>query len=359
MKLLPPKIQRNLMLLHVSGILFLLSKLLIASSTDDIDVLEVATPSVIKANFIEFIQSRDLDSAKDAAKENPFLTAQFNADIFKEVLDCYQQKEDKTICDQFYALLEPSYSELSKSETTPLIMAIFARCDEVFDKLVDNPDHLTAVDAHGRTALMYAVRLDREYMMLRMLYYGLDKIKDLERKEQFLNASDKNKMTVMHHVCDSAQSEQDKTEWIRRLKGLGGKVVTDVPYQANVWNLALRDELTPLGAELYHKDWKKSVVMAQKFYETFLYLMIVANRVAILNAIIPHLFTLWNCLPIQTAQALFYFAEQFVLEGFDSNVVISFDLPSGVYHFSINLLMILFVAYMMTSNNNISSLFRS
>jgi ankyrin repeat protein len=227
-------------------------------------------------------------------------------------------------------------------------MAIFFGNSDVFNMLVEIPSLLSAVDAYERTALMYAARLGREYMLIRMIMYGLDKI---ENREELLNLRDKDGKTVLHYVCESTESSEDKVRLIQVLIANGAQVVQDVPYQASIWEISLRDKLIPLQAEVYHKDWQKSVALVRKISQNLLVSIAIFSRAAIVNAMIPHLFTLWNSLPVQACQALFYYAEQLALEGFDSNVVISFDLPSGIYHFSFNLLMLLFIAFVISVNN--------
>ena len=347
------------MLLHISGILFLLGKFLIASSTEPKieqgeEVVELLTPSVAKSEFITAIKELNLESARKIVEDHPFITNQFNADVFAEIIACYPKTEtDKNaICDQFYELISPSLFELSKSHTTPLIMAVFGNNLDVFNKLIEDPNHLLPLDAHHRTALMYAARLGREYMMIRMVQFALPKLKN---PVDLLNVQDKDKKTVLHHLCESNQSEEDKIRWTRILKENGALVNKDIPYPVDVWNVDLRREFSSHGAEVIHKDWNKSVAMAASTLRGYALLTVLVYRHAFAEAVIPHLFTLLNSLPIRALQTLFYYIGMLAFEGFDMNVVISFNLPSGNYDFSFNVLMLLFLALLFSQGHKIQS----
>ncbi len=323
------------MILNVAGILIVLVKLLNASVTEAVEVVEIATPSVAQSDFIFSILNRDLEAAKRLAQDNPFLTAQFNADIFSEILKCYAQEMNQAICEPFYELISPSFTELSKSETTPMIMAVFANSIEVFNKLIESSSNLIAKDTYGRTPLMYAARLDREYMMLRMVMYGLDKV---ENREELLNVRDKHNKSLLHHICESSQTDSEKAEWVRVLKVYGVQVDTNHPYAANVWAYELRRELVTQGAKVFHKD-------ADKMLELGLDLSLKASlgtaillRKEIFDFAIPFLFIIADSLPAQLAQAPFYYLGQLLLHGFDANLVLSYDTDNYICRLKFNLL---------------------
>lgn len=329
----------------LSGLLFLLGQFLVVSSSKTTpisdDIFEIETPEVIKDNFINAVRNRDLETAKHIAKENPFISSQFNNDVFAPIMNCYVDEESAPFCDQFFELIEGSFANLSKSKTTPLVSAVYAGNELVFNKLMTNPDRLIEVDQTGRNAFMYAARMGRHYMMLRMFHCAINK---LENPAEFFNKTDKYGKSVLHFICEATKEDFDKLYWIKTLTNNGAYVVGNVPYAANVWDVQLRELITSAGGQVYQMNLDKMIETASAYSKIFVPIVLCAFRVKIMEMIVPILFHAWNNRLINSIQNVFMHLGQLALSGFDSNVVISFDLPSGIYHFTFNLLFIAFLA---------------
>lgn len=338
------------MLINLVGICLILGKFLSAASTSVVDeaieTIEVATPKVAKSNFIVAINHRKLERAQSLAEENPFLVNQFNSDIFAAILACYSnvnspsEDGDEHVCDPFYNLVAAGLDNLAMSKTTPMIMAVAANNYAVFHKLLkEDIKFLEAYDASVATPLMYAAILDHEYMMIQI-------IRNLGRMNSpkiWINLADCHGQTALHYICESTRSEADKLRWIRVLVANGARVTNTFCYSADLWALELRKEITELGGRVENTNLVKLMAMMSDILKNTGLALLSYYRVELLDLFVPHLFTIWQSMPLRAFQAFFFYLGQMILPGFDSNVVVSFDLPSGVYHFSINLIMLAFI----------------
>ncbi len=215
--------------------------------------------SLIKEDFIGAIRSRDVGAASSLVEQNPFLTARFDQSLFTEVLRCYEQENSEIVCEPFYELLEPSFADLSQSETTPFIMSIEPNSFPVFNKLVLIPAYVKVCDSLNRSALVHAVKMGRRYMFARILRYG---VLSADEITELLNVRESENKTILHHVCESNLDDDHKIHLIRDLKALGAIVVDEVPFAVNFRKIDLLIELLPEGSK-----WKIPVLNSLKLLQ--------------------------------------------------------------------------------------------
>jgi hypothetical protein len=320
-------------------------------------------PDYIKQNFMHSIQSGNIAESKVYAEKYEYLTERFNRDIFSELIKCFEGQDKEESCWELFEVLKPSFFDVSRSTTTPLILAVRRNRMELVAALLKMDDVkkiIDKVDEFDRTALMYAAK--------RGSYFAVKMI--LQISSESVNIKDFIGKTAIHYACEmstshSLDSEKAVIEVPAYLTGAVDKNVTNklsiVGIMMNYGGL-----IFPEGPEykLTSSDVELSEIITEFSGRVVIQVdaMVIVKRIGlglaltqglkflqmngILNKIDAKLIGFFLSNPLMTLLNDFcYHLMQFFLPGTDANLVFSIDVGNGFQDFSFNLLFVTSMAF--------------
>lgn len=319
-------------------------------------------PEYIKQKFMHSIQSGNIAESKVYAEKYNYLTEKFNRNIFSELIKCFESQDKEESCWELFEVLKPSFFDVSRSTTTPLILAVRHNRMELVAallKMEDVKNIIDKVDEFDRTALMYAAK--------RGSYFAVKII--LQNSSESVNMKDFMGKTAIHYACEmnpkpSLDSEKAVIEFPAFLTGAvdknvdnklsivgilmiyGGLIYPESPeYKLTASDVELKEMITEFSGRVFIKDDVKILVKRLGQGLVLFQGLKFLQMNGILNEISAKLigFFLENPL-MMTLNNFCYHFMQFLLPGTDTNFVISIDVGDGSQDFSFNILFVVLMA---------------
>lgn len=344
----------------------LFSKIVLGSSVSD-ETIEINTsdPPVIKQKLISAIKDAQVSDCRDLITENGYLLSFFNRDIFSAMISCFDLDGKSEDCWEIFEMIEPSFADVSRSTTTPLIMALRKNKMELFNELmslesvkktVDN------VDEYARTALMYAAKLGSFFAVRRII----------EVSTESVNKKDYMDKTALHYACEMIPIDPNDSER-KYATALTGEVDDNVSNKYHIF-LALMSNGAKIdfhGPEykLTSSDESLKLLIVQNggkvsiqtnpteiinkaligfFFMQFANTFKITEKAVYLASKLAVFLLLNNPLMVYLNELCFGM-QRFLLPGVDLNLVVSFELKDGFQDVSLNLFFVLLLAAMISS----------
>ena len=339
--------------------------LLDTDTTGEDDESNVHDPEFVKQQFILSVTKGQVSECQYYVGKYEFLTRHFNRNIFGALLDCFEELyENSDSCWEIFDLIKPSFADVSRSTSTPLILALRRNRMELFTALINLQsvhDTIDIEDEFARTALMYAAK--------RGSYNAVKMIIDLSTAS--INYRDFLGKSVLHYACEmnsiSVGIEQPLDVNFDILPLISGNSVIDASNKAIIFfmlvangaNIEIHDPEFKLNfQDQYLKYFIRAnggkVSMVKKIDEI---ISTAAIGVAMLQA--ANSFGLSGTLKTVGAKLISVFLanpflmaineicfriQKMILPDVDLNLVVSFDLGDRFQDFSFNILFVMLMA---------------
>lgn len=308
---------------------------------------EPEQPAVIKNKFINNVVYGKVSDCKEFIEKYDYLTSRFNRDIFEALIYCFNQKEKHEDCWEIFDMLKPSFSDVSKSTTTPLIMSLRKNNMGIFNALIaldGVKSTVDNVDEFARTALMYAAKRGSFFAVRKIIEVSTNSI----NKKDFMNK------TALHYACEmnpveeckidsettsSACDAENKYSIFLTLLHNGAEIDYHGPeFKLSSEDGALKDLITAKGGKVTVTTKPEDLIFQGFVGYTAIEL---ANSFKITDKL---MFLAGKLLPLILANPIMLFFNEICyqiqkcfLPGIDLNVVLSLDLGNEFQDISLNL----------------------
>ena len=312
-------------------------------------------PEYIKQYFMSSIKSGNVAECNVYAGKYEFLTEKFNRDIFSELIKCFESQDKEETCWELFEILKPSFFNVSRSTTTPLILAARRNRMELVNallKLEEVKIIIDKVDEFDRTALMYAAK--------RGSFFAVKMIVQISAES--INVKDFLGKTAIHYACeinpsgiktspaefppfltgDSDPDAANKASIISILMSYGGLIYPNGPeYKLNPADRILNDVITDFGGKIAVEDKAENIVMRFGAGVAITQLIKILNTGGLFNKIDAKLISFFLANPLMMILNEYcYQLMQYFLPGIDANLNISIDIDDGIREFSFNFLFV-------------------
>lgn len=318
---------------------------------------DLEDPEFIKHTFMNSIKNANVAESKVFAEKYEYLTDKFNRDIFSELIKCFEAGDNEETCWELYEILKPSFLDVSRSTTTPLILAVRRNRMELVNALLKMEginEIIDNVDEFDRTALMYAAK--------RGSYFAVKMI--LQVSSESINVKDFMGKTAIHYACEMIplvndentatklpdfltgavdQDVKNKASIVAMLMVYGGMIYPESPeYKLTPADVEVNELITDFSGRVLIENDSRQIVkrLGQGLALTQgLMLLNMSGKMSIIAARLVNIF-LSNPF-MNLLNNLCYHLMQVLLPGIDSNLVFSVDVEDGFQDFSFNLLFVI------------------
>lgn len=314
-------------------------------------------PEFMKQNFIFSLMNAQLAQARIYVEKYDYLTNKFNRDIFTGFMKCFDKEDKEDICWEIFEILKPSFFDVSRSTTTPLILAIRQNKMSLVNallKLDEIKSIIDKIDEFERTALMYAAK--------RGSLFAVKRILDISSAS--LNFKDFLGKTAIHYACEMnplAKTEQPQFQFPSYLSGAvdtdvdnkstivailmayGGQISQDGPgYNLNSADWELEKLLTDFGGKVFIEDKVEDMVRHLGTGLVLAHIINKNNGAKVLNKMSTKLMGVLFANPMMLAlNELCFEVMQALLPGIDANFNFSIEVDDTIHDYSFNLLFVL------------------
>lgn len=340
------------------------------SIEEEVDI-DLDDPEYVKENLIRSIIAANVQQTKNLIEKYEYLVESFNRDIFIGMIRCFDLVENEESCLEILNLIKPSFKDVSKSKTTPLILAIRENKKSLASDLLDFEEVKATIgekDEFDRTALMYAVKRGNMFVTRRILLISTDSINN----KDFLGK------TALHYACEMNSVKKEKSLMSMDIPSvLTGAVDEDVSMKFSIVSMLMANgaKVVVNGPEYKLKIGDNIV---KKLLESFNGKVVVEYsrqdlglKAGLMAASLPLARLLQLDYPIKSAASsliyimlanpLFavineacYAIQQAIMPGVDMNLNLSFDLGDNIQDFSFNILFVmLMIPVMMKIGENL------
>lgn len=320
-------------------------------------LFENEDPEFIKEYFISSIKSGYVAECKVYAEKYEFLTDKFNRDIFSELIKCFESQDKTETCWELFEILKPSFFDVSRSTTTPLILAVRRNRMELVNallKLEEVKILIDQVDEFDRTALMYAAKRESLFAVQMIVQISVETI----------NAKDFLGKTAIHYACEmnpsAIKTEISSAEFpsfltgdidpdvankdaiISILMAYGGAIYSDGPeYKLTPADRKVNDIISDFGGKVVVEEKVENIILRFGTGIAATQLIKILSTGGLFNKINAKLISFFLANPFMILLNKFcYNLMQYFLPGNDANLNITIDVDDCIQEFSFNLLFV-------------------